>query len=247
MRIDTLTALLATVTLTALPALADVILVNDTFSDGGNPGYTLSPSGGGTVSVATSGTDLTGNALLLSTTSSNRMAIRSLGSSIALANTGDYIELALDYRFAATLNDPFGATVALTGTGGVGAGVNFNPTAGTNQGTYFANPDTNAGRFTAIDSATTAHSLTLRITRVSDTEVRLTSSFDGSPRADSNLEVIGTDISAILTFDGLVVGWVSGNNGDVYYDNILVSTNVPEPASLALLGLATLCLLPRRR
>ena len=153
---------------------------------------------------------------------------------------GDYIDLALDYRLTATLDDNFGTTVGFKGT--ANAGVNFNPAGGNNTGTYFADLDSNAGRFNSIVSGTTAHSMSVRITKTSATEVVLTSFFDSVARDDSNAETIGSDILSPLTFTSINIGWVSGNSGDIYYDNITVTTNVPEASKFALftglLGLA---------
>ncbi len=238
-----------TLAATATTAGAEIIL-DDDFSSGSNPGYTVTPPGGPnsvTVTTDPAPAGLPGKVLLLSTTQNNRTAVRSFDSAVTLTNVGDFIELDLDYRLDAPLDDTFGFTSSLLGSGGVEAGINFNPAAQSNGGTYFADGSNNSGRFNTIDSGTAVNSLLLRITKEDATTVRLTSSFNGSPRVESNTILIGTQITAPLTFDGLELGWTSGNQGDVYFDNVRVTSNVPEPASLALALLGGVMCLTRRR
>ncbi|MEM6551609.1 MAG: PEP-CTERM sorting domain-containing protein [Planctomycetota bacterium] len=232
------------------PAFGAVVLVSDDFTDGLNPGYALT-GGGGSITIETTGTGLDGNALLLTTTSNNRVVSRGFGSSVTLANDGDFIELGLDYRLTAILDDNFAFEAALLGASGTEGGIRFNPSAANNGGTYFADSDNNAGRFDTIDSldggSFLRHSLTLRITRTSATEVLLTASFDGVAVDDSNIEVIGSDIGADMTFDAFEFGWRGGNSGEIYVDNATVTSNIPEPASLLLLGAGMSVLATGRR
>jgi len=230
---------------------AQVVVLDDNFDSGTNPGYTI--SGGGTITIENGTTSqLTGNAVLISTNSNNRTMERDLDQAVTLSNVNDYIEVSLDYRFAATLDDNSGSTVNLFSSTSQ-FGMNFNPSAGSNAGTYFTNEDNNSGRFNTIASGTSAQSLTLRLTVTSATEVQMLASFNGSPVSASNSQLIGvssTDgIGSPLTFNELSLGWTSGNSGDIFYDNIQVVTNVPEPSSLGLigLGLSGLYLLRLRR
>ncbi len=229
------------------------LLLDDTFSSGTNPGYTNS-TGGATITIE-DGTPfgLTGNAILLSTSSNNRTMERTLNQSVTLSGIDDYVEVSLDYRFGALLDDNFGSTVLLRSASSE-FGINFNPSAAVNGGTYFTDSDNNSGRFDTIASGTTAQSLTVRLTKVSATEVRMSGSFNGNPLAESNFQTIGgmdpgTSIGSLLTFDELSLGWVSGNSGEIYYDNIQVLTSVPEPSGFAILalGLGFVVLFRRKR
>lgn len=222
-----------------LSTQAQTTVFFDDFTSGINDGYSV-PSGGGTVTVETSGTGLNGNALLLSTTSNNRFALKSF-SEVTLTDIGDYIELSLDYRFTAALDDNFGSEISFEGI--ADAGIRFNPSAATNGGTYFTDADSNAGRFDTIASGTTGQSMFVRITKTSATEVTITSTFNGNAHDDSNLQIIGTEISTPLSFSNIRIGWTSGNSGDIYYDNIGVTTNaiIPEPTTyVAIIGLVGL-------
>ncbi len=236
----------------AAPAYSQIILIDDDFDSGTNPGYTGS-DGIPVITVVTDGSaGLTGNALLFTSVSSNRYAVRSLGSSVTLAGIGDYIEVSLDYRITSEVDVNFSHLVRLVGAGGTSGELRFNPnpldvTDANNTGTYATDADSNAGRFDSLVlGGTTAHSLTLRITKTSETQVRLTSAFDSVASDPSNLQLIDTEITSPLSFNTLNLGWAASQNASTYYDNVLVTTNVPEPGSVLLLGLGTLALLMRR-
>lgn len=98
---------------------------------------------------------------------------------------------------------------------------------------------------TATLAAATAYTGTMTITRTGLTEVTITGSFTGN---GSNTWSF-VDATAI-TFTYGVVGFLNGGNinaDQVTFSNVLITTNVPEPASMALLGLGGLLVRRRRR
>lgn len=228
------------------------VILDDDFEDGTNPGYTVvpGPTANDTATVTTdpAAGGLDTNVLLLSTVSNNRRLNRDFDA-ITLAVNGDYLEVSVDYRLAQDLNDRDAVNIGFAAADGSEAGARFNPTAGGNQGIYYTDLSNNNGRFDTIASGTDPHSVTVRLTRESETVARLNASFDGQPRDPSNDVLLGADFTAPLTYDSLRLGWVNGNAGDLYFDNVLVTSNVvvPEPASLTLAALGlTACMLRRR-
>ncbi|MEM7808501.1 MAG: PEP-CTERM sorting domain-containing protein [Planctomycetota bacterium] len=246
-------ALASSVALTA-PALGSVILVNDTFDDGTNPGYADPSGGGGTVSVVAD-TGFGSNALLLETTSNNRTATRAFSPSLLLSDVGDFVELDLDYRFGQDINDNFSVEFNLIDSvSGVEVGSAINPSAATNGGTFSTEIDNNAGRFDTIASGQTPQSLTFRADVTAPGELVFSISFDGGVTTQTSNTVLiggpsGVGIGAPVTLDTLEFGFVSGQQGLLYLDNVVIESNavIPEPTSAAAIGLGLLGLTVRRR
>lgn len=66
--------------------------------------------------------------------------------------------------------------------------------------------------------------------------------------SDSDLRLAATvDLPSTTTFDVLYLGLFNVDSSDIRIDDVLVTTNVPEPSSLLLAGLGAAMLLTRRR
>ncbi|MFV0337886.1 MAG: PEP-CTERM sorting domain-containing protein [Chthoniobacterales bacterium] len=224
-----------------------VTLLDDTFASGTNPGYTESAVGGATISVTTAPSGMTDNALLLSTASNNRGMLRSLNSSVTLAEAGDYIDLTYNFKFDTTppnLANSFRSQfMGSSGAAFAGIGFDFSGLA-SNSSVYITDGTGNLGKIAGINAGTTVHSFGIRLTMLSDTTAQLTASYDGSALTSSSTITTATSLPNGLTFDQIGLMFV-GNPavGDIYFDNVLVTTNViPEPGSamLALFGAAFL-------
>jgi hypothetical protein len=239
---------LGAVVAAVVPASA-AILVDDTFDAGINPGY-VPMDMQVTATVVTDGSAmLDGNALLYSSISNNRVIIRDF-ESVSLAGIGDFIEVELDYRLASMKDVRDGVQLTFGGNG-LSTGMLFDPTAGNNQGKFvYEGRGDNDGRFDTIQSGTSAQSTTLRLEVISAMEFQLSASFNGDTPRLSKVGEFGVDRISPLIFDKLEFGLVGGGNtGDVYVDNVVVTSNavVPEPATLSLAGVGLFTLAARRR
>jgi hypothetical protein len=136
---------------------------------------------------------------------------------------------------------------ALVGTGQTGG----YPTAGT-QATYVSQSSTEA--YLTAGSVYTDE-ITITLSSLAPNTYTLTQAiYNGS--SDAGTE-IGTTTSGTLAalasgvgFDGLAIGYretAGGTGEELDVNSVEVSTNVPEPASIGLLGLAGSALMARRR
>ncbi len=250
----TLAALAGLIALATAPAAADTVVIADSVS-----ALTWTPGGGyqsggmpGTVDANTLTVDVT----------KNKSHGADLGNDYALNNTGDWIEVTLSFQF----NHP-----VTSGGGNISFGFT-NDTTNTVYGDFGANGGNFAfydnvngsprisGNFSHSDPNSFLNSLTFRIEKT-DT------GFDFI--ATSNLLNAGTATSdethaqfpalglSATSYNRLVIvttgnAMKQGEDGEpednltVDITELEITTNVPEPASLGLMGLGGLMLLRRR-
>ncbi len=193
----------------------------------------------------------------------NGTATRASFASTTLANTGDYLELTIDldisdndaggfrYGFftsgdgvgyAGNIGTPGGSSS--TGSSGFvqnGFGVNASPTA-------VADGWTNVS--TGLDGDV-AQTMLFRVTRNASDGLDLLATWSTSNNGASVTSLSHTitagDVSQ-YTFDAFAFSIDNGGAGSEYtVDNVIVTTNIPEPSSLALMAMSCICVLRRRR
>ena len=91
------------------------------------------------------------------------------------------------------------------------------------------------------------YDITFRITRTASSEAFLEYTLNGALAeggAQLSFSATDTDASPFFGFDQF---GLRNRNNDFAIDNVIITTNIPEPASLALLGLGVTALVGRRR
>ena len=217
-----------------------------------------------------------GNALSIVPGVTTARRISTAFAPITLGEVGDYIDIAFDIRLAASvnsdktlrfglfnegtiltanefdgnssvgsLNDDFGYFVQLdTGTpDGQTADIRMenagDGTLGGPTSTFGANTSDAAAAI-----GTTGKGVAFRITRNAADDLNLTLSIDGNELINRNLSQ-GSLTPNTDTFGSFQI---ANNGADFHYllDNVTLTSNVPEPATLSLVGLGGLMLLRRR-
>ncbi len=244
----------------ALTASADLVLLN--YDGSSTAGWTTSA---GTIALSVvddAGGIGGGNALQFATTGkNNQFAELAFNQSVTLG-VGDFLSVSLDYRFTTappninfstvfgfvanstfSTTDQHAATYANLGVNG--------PTG--NLSKFQINGDVNEGKFATIDSGTTAHDLTYTVTRLAGGQLEFNLQIDGTT---VDATKTGSTVPSSYLFDSIRLGgtaWAGtgAGGGDgvegFLYDNIVVTTSVPEPATLGMLGLGALLTLLIRR
>lgn len=256
-------------------AHSEVILLQQGFDaavgDTSQALYFVNSSASGTgASVAANpvGTGLSGNGLLFTGTSGNSFGTANF-SSVTLSNPGDYISFS--YKYAATTN-PTGsgsARIGLLNSGGTALASNMFGVGGqsaddigyvgikrlsvtTNDYALFKSANSlNSPSFTSIDTGPTSisgidtnqHSVGLKFTLAANgSDLDVLFSYDGF----STTKTIAGASLTTKTFDEIYFG--AGSNNTLYLDNLLVTTNIPEPSSAAMIfGMGVLGVVGGRR
>lgn len=181
---------------------------------------------------------------------------------VTLAQNGDYVSMSVSFYYDYTGTNTSGVTVR-TGLVNGGASqttfdddygylLSFNPATGatTRLVEQLGSSTTNLGSaFTGTSPDAVLMSLTLTITRVA---AGIQFDMQGSPLTSSTVSRTITHADPIATPYTYTLNQLSvrlngtDNKGAFYLDNVLVTTNVPEPASLTMLGLVGGALLRRR-
>lgn len=245
----------------AAPAWANVI-VSDGFEDGDfvdNPATPLdtsfSTNGSGTLSLVPLSGD---TALQLDPNQGNIGITGVLPFTVSLTQPGDFVQLTVTIEYT----DPSGPTDLRNGLSlgfrdasnqETGASVNPGSAAGgsQNDGLFFSGSDNNlSGRHDTTGFGLDPQTLTYRVELTDPTTVSY--SLAGAVIDETGNIAEGTrpltDFTP-LSFQTLFVeqGGGSANEIDFSIDDVVVTTNVPEPASLALLAAGLGAMVFRRR
>jgi hypothetical protein len=182
-----------------------------------------------------------------------------VGGTITLANTGDYLELSFDYKQATGAGG--GIRLGFFNSEGDGFAASIGTPGGTNLGvTDFVKDDWGVGLdvyggvSAGLDSDAN-QALLFRIELNSDGGFDLSATWSSanSGAITSNEVTVASGNISTFSFDRIGMGFgpntVSTTTSAYDVDNVLATTNVPEPVSLSfgLVGLGTLCIRRRRR
>ncbi len=239
----------------SLTASASLVVLSNDFTTGGTAGWTTN----GTVTTLGVQDDTggigSGNAMKYSTTGKNNMwSERSLSQTVTLG-LNDNISLAMNIRFTGTSNSPAAINNSIRWmfmtTNDVMTGVGINPGAVVAQGSWFQVGTTmQQSKFASVNLGTNAHNVVMTLTRKDDgagSYMQFRYVLDGGTAFVKNGAVIASPTSE-FSFDAIQLGstTVDVMNG-ILYDNIVVTTSIPEPATLGMLGLGALITLLIRR
>lgn len=237
----------------ALTTSASLLLLNHNFTDGTLASWVAESGMIVAVSDDSSGIG-TGNAMLITSSSSNRRASSLLSQAVTLG-VNDTITLTADYRY---LNGPTTANASLdirfvdSGTGNY-MGFVLNPSSSAAQTLVFGRSgDLNEGKFNSFNHGTTKQSMTFTVGQVlaaGNSEANFDLAWAGgltytdkggtstviSPSTEFKFDTISFGVTGGATTDGLL------------FDNISVTTSIPEPATIGMLGLGALLTLLIRR
>lgn len=252
----------------ALPASASIVVVDDGFDDGGldngadpaDVAWLGSSSGSAiTLAIASPGAD---NALSFTNTSNNR-SVLAYFDAVELASAGDFITLSFDVTFqdpVPSTRDDFtfslldsggtqGNTVAATDDDfGYNIAVNPGSAAGNDGiGRAQGTSSVNLGRFDSAGVGEGSANVSLTLTRNASGEIDLVL-ISGLVGETDNTYTTNVAAPPTFTFDLIEIGYSgSGAQGTFLIDNVLVTTNVPEPGAMALVAAGLACGLARRR
>jgi hypothetical protein len=248
----------------ATSASAQTTVFSDDFSDNNRDGWYLFGADAGLSGTPNTAIATTGS-LVMTNNDGNYFGTLANFSQVSLVNEGDYIELSLDY----TVIEDLGGNVMTIGLhtaigGAVTTDLDAAP-GGTNSGyfsynrqndyymkaadgdTYFdvnGSSETNKiqpSPYFAAGSYTYILNLTKTASGISLTQTTDAGTISETVIADSSVSNINTVFDMVM---------VRARSSDVSFDNVLITSNIPEPSSYALLagmfGL-TLVMLRRRK
>ncbi len=188
-------------------------------------------------------------------TAKNSDVTAALPSSIALTNAGDYIEVTLDFvldHIPANTSSWYEVGFSNSGSGYFYE-IDFKPRGGTQNAKFEDTGSTNLGKHDTTADANSVHTISFRITHVDGAgDIQLTA--DGNHIASGP---VTTDATAggDTTIDTFFFEF-NGNGFKEKFDdqniqatitNFSVTTNVPEPAGMGLMGVGSLLLMRRAR
>jgi hypothetical protein len=265
----------AGIVLATVGAQANLVVVNDDFEDGGfddnpaNPLDTVFDTNASGASTTFGLVDLAGDTFLELNpgTSNNKGITGGLPSPITLSNAGDFIELQITVQYT----DPAGPADVRNGlsigfrdgtdvdsSGEFGASVNPGSLSGgpNNDGVFFSDLVQNlSGRHNTTGFGMSPQTLTYRLGLSAGDASTVEYSLSGAVIDETGNLASGTDpisdfvAGSSITLQTLFIEQGGGNSSRVTFaiDDVIVTTNVPEPGSLALLGLGAGCIVARRR
>lgn len=256
MKIKTTALLMSLIIGMTLTASASIILVNDDFTDGNTDGWSVKDAtganGGGTLTVQNDSSGInSGNAMLLATTSKTRFATIGLSQAVNLG-VGDSITLTMDYRYvygASNVNSSLAfKLIDSTASYGDYMGVGINPLSTSASTSWFLRNGVVEGSKWANDFVhdLTAESVTFVITRDSSDKANYSISWDGGSTF-TKIGSVAADPANDFKVDTLQIGFAGVTTGGFLLDNVTLSTTVPEPATIGMLGLGALITLLARR
>lgn len=229
-----------------MTASANLVLVTNDFTDGTTGGWVASGSGG-TLSVIPDAGIGGGNALNYVNASANRGLSTAFSQAVTLG-AGDFISLTMDYRLTFITNVNASLSFRfLDSTDASYSGLSINPGStaassswfirnGAAEGTKWANTFTND---------LTAETMTLTVERTITDALTYTVSWAGGPTFTKTSAVVTNPSD--FTFDSLQVYFQGIKSPGFLIDNVIVTTSVPEPATIGMLGLGALVTLLARR
>lgn len=231
----------------SMSAQADILL-NDQFLDGSlangseageidTDWYGINTNTGGTPWSIRTTAGLTGSVMGHVASSDQNTTMLASFTEDTLVNPGDQISLSLKVR---TISNSNSGTLALrlgndnlTPTISNEAGLPAGTASDDNLILVFAQPNSSS----TIDN-TTVHTVLSVLELRADGDYDLSTSIDGDPFA---ISIVDSDIR---TFNQVRIFW---NGLQPRVDDIVVETVIPEPGSMALLGLGGIAMLARRR
>lgn len=229
--------------LAATPQVGAVTLLQDDFSSDTTASYStyttsLASTTGYDYAIVADAVSPGSDGLQLDPgTSGNRLMVRSF-SEVTLG-VGDSISLSLDFRFVeqppSQTQGFIVALAELSTASSQRSNIDAGGTATSRiQQNIAGTADNIGGTFAGIDLGLTSHSLLFTMTRTGADSMDYNYTIDGG----STLSVTRDDTGlSVFTFDSIAIGFSGGSSNSpiINFDNILVTSTIPEPGSLGFL------------
>lgn len=167
-------------------------------------------------------------------------------SGLSLANDGDYLTVQFDLARSGPAMADDGSTLEIWFDGTHGYAVAFEPFGGANQAIFRETGDTNLGKFNSLAIGSTAQTVSFTISRIlTGNGLELTATGD-LVDTTGNTKTVESDLvfDPATTFSEIYFkfpgsGWIN-NDQNISISNFSVTTSVPEPAMIGMLGLGGL-------